>query len=268
MPLYEKIPAFGYFILSLLPIATASLAVYIIFTCASLTFEANILPDDLRFPPISMFSLRPNTPEQVLYKWGFPAVSTLFLIATVPISSYFMSNVEEDQKDAAWKASWTSTVAFIGLALHGIIPLHEDILEMINNRPQTGNGVAQSTIHQVAAAVFFMLSMYHGFVVTYMLWETEKLPTGWKRSGLVGRFSFIVKCITLTLQIVPNFTGLLFHPATLMILGIKGTLNDGDKGGLSQWWTVGCLIFFYLTYSLDLLLIGVHLMSSPAKKKD
>ena len=234
-PLYRSIPAPIYYLLSLLPIATATLAVYIITTCAQLTFDANILPKEMKFPPISMFSLRPNTPEQTLSQWGFPAVSILFLCATIPISSYFLSNTEEEQKDAAWKASWTSAIAFVGLAIHGIIPLHEDILEMINGRPESGNGTMQSTVHQVAAAFFFMLSMYHGFVVCQLLWSTDQLPTGWKQSGVLGKISFIIKCITLVMQLLPSATGLLFHPATLMIFGIKETMNDSDKGGLSQW---------------------------------
>jgi hypothetical protein len=71
--------------------------------------------------------------------------------------------------------------------------------------------------------------------------------------------SFVVKAITWVAQILPSFSGLLFHPATLSILGIKGTLDESEQGGLAQWWTVGCLIFFYLTYSLDLLCMGHHL---------
>ena len=151
---------------------------------------------------------------------------------------------------------------FLGLAIHGMVPLSPDVLELIHGREQSGNGMAQSAIHQLAAAVFFMLSMYHGFVVCNLLWSTEKLPTGWKNSGIVGKFSFVVKSLTLAMQLLPAMTGLLYHPATLYILGIKGTLNESDQGGLAQWWTVGCLIFFYLTYSLDLILIGSHLNSS------
>ena len=261
-PLYQKIPANVYYLLAFLPVATASLAVYTIFTCATLTFEANVLPKELRFPPISLFGVRPGSPEQILYFWGFPAVAALFLVSTVPISSYLMANVEKDSEDGAWKASWTSSVAFLGLAIHGMVPLHPDILEMIHGREQSGDGMAQSAIHQLAAAMFFMLSMYHGFVVCNLLWSTEKLPTGWKNSGIVGKFSFVVKSLTLAMQLLPAMTGLLYHPATLYILGIKGTLNESDQGGLAQWWTVGCLIFFYLTYSLDLVLIGSHLNSS------
>ena len=93
------------------------------------------------------------------------------------------------------------------------------------------------------------------------------LPTGYAKSGFWGKFSFAIKAVTLAAQLLPGMTGLLFHPATLMILGIKGNLNDMDKGGLSQWWTVGCLIFFYLTYALDLMLIGFFLSTETSKEE-
>ena len=139
---------------------------------------------------------------------------------------------------------------------------------MIHGKPESGDGVAQNIVHQLAAAVFFMLSLYHGFVVTRLLWSSARLPTGYARSGFLGKFSFAIKAVTLAAQLLPGFTGLLYHPATLSILGIKGlSLNEMDKGGLSQWWTVGCLIFFYLTYGFDLVLIGLFLASENEKKK-
>lgn len=58
---------------------------------------------------------------------GFPCVAALFIASIVPVSSYLMDNVEPDKKDGAWTACWTSTVAFIGLAVHGAVPLHEDV---------------------------------------------------------------------------------------------------------------------------------------------
>ena len=38
-----------------------------------------------------------------------------------------MNNVEEERKGDAKKATWTAAVAFVGLAIHGFVPLHEDV---------------------------------------------------------------------------------------------------------------------------------------------
>jgi hypothetical protein len=257
--LYKQIPPAAYYLLSLLPVATAFMALKTIVTCANQTWEANVIPASLKFPPISLFGI--IDPPKTIYFYGLGIITpALFLVSILPISSYMMDQVETEQKDEAWKASWTSAVAFVGLSIHGLVPLHPSILDVIQGKEvHNGEGTAQSTVHQLAAAVFFMLSMYHGFTVVWMLWTSNDLPTGYKRSGIVGKLSFVVKAIAWVAQILPSFSGLLFHPATLSILGIKGTLDESEKGGLAQWWTVGCLIFFYLTYSLDLLCMGHHL---------
>ena len=76
--LYRRVPALGYTFLALtVPPATAALAIYTIYTCAMLTFEAGILPNELKFPPISMFGLRKGSAEQTLYMWG---MSLIFII--------------------------------------------------------------------------------------------------------------------------------------------------------------------------------------------
>ena len=263
--LYQKIPPAAYYLLSLLPVATACMALKTIVTCANQTWEANVIPASLKFPPISLFGI--VDPPKTIYFYGLGIITpALFLVSILPISSYMMDQVETEQKDEAWKASWTSAVAFVGLSIHGLVPLHPSILDVIQGKENNGDGTVQSTVHQLAAAVFFMLSMYHGFTVVWMLWSTNDLPTGYKRSGIVGKISFVVKAITLIAQVLPSFSGLLFHPATLSILGIKGTLDESEQGGLAQWWTVGCLIFFYLTYSLDLLCMGYHLSSTKSKQ--
>ena len=125
-------------------------------------------------------------------------------------------------------------------------------------------GNSQNVVHQLAAAVFFLLSMYYGFIVVHLLWTSTKLPTGYSKSGFLGRLSLLIKAVAVAAQLLPGMTGLLFHPGTLAILGINSgdKLNEMDKGGLSQWWTVGCLIFFYLTYGLDLLLVGQFLSTN------
>lgn len=71
---------------------------------------------------------------------GFPVVALLFIISTIPISSYLLDNVEKEKEKSAWSACWTSTVAFVALAIHGVVPLHEDVLNMLNGRPSTGDG--------------------------------------------------------------------------------------------------------------------------------
>ena len=246
-----------YYLLALVVIpGNACLAVYTIFTCARLTFESGVLPASFRYPPISLFGIHPQE-AVTLYKTGFPAVALLFFIAVYPISQFLMRHARgREEKDSAWTCVWTSVVAFAGLGVHGYVPLHASILQQINGE-QTSEGGLQNGIHQLAAAVFFMLSIYHGITVVKLLYGSETHPMGLRGSSpMLSTLSVGLKGLTLGLQFLPSLVGLVGHPVMNAITGLS--LNENDIGGVSQWWTVGCLICFYVTYSVDLLVIARH----------
>lgn len=266
--------AFVYWALALLVIpGNAALALYTIFTCAQLTFDSGVLPAAFRYPPISLFGVHP--PEAVqLYKTGFPLVALLFFIAVFPIARFLRAHaVGEEERDAAWTSSWTAVVAFAGLGVHGYVPLHASILKQVNGERATAEEAAganfQNGVHQAAAAVFFMLSIYHGITVVKLLYGSDTHPMGLRGSRpMLSTLSVGLKGLTLGLQFLPSIVGLVGHPVMNALTGLS--LNENDIGGVSQWWTVGCLICFYVTYSVDLVVIALHeqsLSTESIKKK-
>ena len=238
-----------YYALAILVIpGNATLALYTIMRCAELTFAANVLPVDFRYPPISLFGVHP--PEAVqLYQCGFPIVAVLFFVAVYPISQFLLRHAHgQEERDAAWTSTWTAVAAFVGLGVHGLVPLHASILKQIRGESATAaelEGAAlQNGIHQLAAAVFFMLSIYHGITVVRLLYASDTHPMGLRgESPTLSKFSLGLKALTLALQFLPSLVGLVGHPVMNSITGLK--LNENDIGGVSQWWTVGCLICFY-----------------------
>lgn len=271
---WSPLPRVIYYILSLLVIpGNACLALYVIFTCARLTFESGVLPPEMKYPPISLFGVK--SPERELYKMGFPAVALLFFIAVAPISRFMMAFARgSEEKSEAWKCVWTSVLAFVGLGIHGWVPLHESILKQIRGESvlesEAEGANLQNGIHQGAAAVFFMLSLYHGVTVVKLLYGSETHPLGIVVSPILGTLSLSLKAICLACQFFPSILGLVGHPVMNSLTGLD--LNQNDIGGLSQWWTVGCLVCFYVTYSVDLLIIARYQPSVDAQgrhsKKD
>ena len=262
------VAACTYRLVALLPPLTACVALFTIITCAQLTFAADVLPAEIgRFPPISLFGVGPESAVR-LYRVGFPLVAAMFFAALTPVGRFITARVEPAHRDEARKVVWTSVVAFLGLAIHGIVPLHPHIVYDITQKrapPADPHALlspaAQNGIHQLAAAVFFMMSLYHGFTVTQLYSASKKLPFNGLSLGL--------KYVTLYAQFAPAVFSLLLHPATKQALGLDVSLGEQDKAGLSQWWTVGCLIVFYVTYSVDLLNIAsvVSAETTLSKKK-
>jgi hypothetical protein len=237
------------------------LALYTIFTCAALTFESGALPAGFRYPPISLFGVHPPA-AVALYKTGFPLVALLFFLAVFPISRFLREHaVGEEEKNAAWTCSWTAVAAFAGLGVHGFVPLHASILKQVRGERATAEEAAganvQNGVHQAAAAAFFMLSIYHGVTVVKLLYGSGTHPMGLRgQSPLLSSVSVGLKGLTLGLQFLPSLVGLVGHPVMNAVTGLS--LNENDIGGASQWWTVGCLICFYVTYSVDLVVMALH----------
>ncbi len=259
--------AWWYRLMALLPPVTAGAALYTIIACARMTFAAGVLPAEIgRFPPISLFGVGPDAAVS-LYKTGFPVVAALFFAALMPVGKFIAARVEPEHRDEARKAVWTSVIAFLGLAIHGMVPLHPHIVFDITGRTAPPadpdallSAAAQNGIHQLAAAVFFMMSLYHGFTVTQLYTASQRLPFKGLSLGL--------KYVTLYAQFAPMVFSLLLHPATRQALGLDVSLGEQDKAGLSQWWTVGCLIVFYVTYSVDLLNIASVVSAEETLRKN
>ena len=255
-------------LLSCVPLVIAALATYTITECARLTFEANILPASMRFPPISLFGIRPGSPEQSLYAHGFLAVAGLHVVCILPIASFLRTHVERERSGDVTKATWSSIVAFVALAVHGVVPLHEDVLKLVRGHRGPVGGEVQNAVHQGAAAVFFLVSMYHGWVVIQLMMSSTALPIAVKAGGRGGRVAVGAKMLCLALQFFPALVSLLLHPASRALLGLEGLeLSAQDKVGLSQWWTVGAVAAFYLTYSIDCLNIASYVEEAGAERE-
>jgi hypothetical protein len=236
---------------------TAGVALYTITECARMTFDSGILPAEMRFPPISFFAVRPASPEQSLYARGFVAVAGLFTLSLVPLASFMRSYVEDERRGEVTKLVWVAMLAFAGLAVHGVVPLHPDIIKLVRGQPSTNDGAAQNAIHQGAAAIFFLCSLFHGYYMIQLLKSSTKLPIGVTMGGSGAKLSVWLKVGCLGLQFAPALFSLVMHPASRSALGLEGlALSEQDKGGLTQWWTVGAVAAYYITFSVDAVVIA------------
>ena len=86
--------------------------------------------------------------------------------------------------------------------------------------------------------------------------------------GAGAKLGFAIKASMLAGQFAPSLISLVMHPASKQALGLRVELSDSDIGGLTQWWTVGCLIVLYTSYAVDLVVIGAFYSSAEKAKAE
>ena len=91
------------------------------------------------------------------------------------------------------------------------------------------------------------------------------LPAAPARAENEGRddldMATTLKITALCAQMVPSVLSLVVHPAS------GGGAADPSYGALAQYWAVGCLIFFYSTYAVDLWVM-LGLPPPPASQQE
>ena len=142
-------------LLKFTPPAAAALALATIGSCYSLAKQHGHLPPGATTPPISLFGVR--NPEYRLYAVGMSAVSALFCTMAAPLHRWLSHAAAPQLQDDVTPITLSAVVAFGGLAVHGVVPLQEDIVEIIGGRRAEINSGTQ--VHQMAASVFFMYAL-------------------------------------------------------------------------------------------------------------
>ena len=139
--------------------AAASLALGTIGVCYSLALQNGHLPKGATTPPISLFGV--SNPEYRIYSVGMTTVAGIFvssklttnlalsvvcglygvsehrlLVVTVarPLNAWLVKAAAPSLQDDISPIYTSGLVAFAGLAIHGIIPLQEDIVQIIGGR--------------------------------------------------------------------------------------------------------------------------------------
>ena len=259
-------------LLALLPLGIFAVALVTIVAAYQATFSAGVLDfygGTVKTPPISMLMFA--GPGRLYGKIGFPLVGILFWciaptffqgLEQAILVAYKKSSTPTTTNDnsrmnphsfAIFLLTISSFIAFICLAIVGLLPLQEDLEFVITRRGHT-KITTQSIIHQVSAAVFFCFAILH-MVTWLVLMRTFRNDTGQKslfetNHSLSTRASMWIKSTCLVLCFVPLPQAFLLHPIS-PVHGKFG-LGKADRGGLMQYTLVACVAIFFASYSIEL----------------
>lgn len=233
-------------LLKFAPCAAASVALGVIGNCYSLAKQHGHLPRGSSTPPISLFGV--NNPEYQIYACGMTVVAGLFVAMARPLNAWMCHAVPPSlQKDVA-PIYHSGLGAFAGLAVHAVVPLQSDIVQIIEGQRDL-EMIWTTQVHQMAAGVFFTASLYHGWNMLQLQCDARAaaLPLSWERSHL----SVVFKGGGLLAGILPLFGSMVYHPAAQG----HNAASSLDMAGLLQYGVVGGIILMYLSYSYDFYLL-------------
>lgn len=178
-----------------LPLVACAVAFGTLYTCWRLATELGHVPEGATMAPISLLVTRP--PVRAIYAVGMTAVSVMFLGMAYPFKLYLERTAERALADKV-TGLWTSgAVAFVGLAVQGIVPLQPDIWDsFVDPDAEPPQLTAASMIHQSAAGVFFVGSMWHAVQAMQLLHGSAALP-------FRSRASWYIKAVCATMALLP-----------------------------------------------------------------
>ena len=223
-----------------LPVLGGTLAVWAIWF--SYQMGRTQLPQQLMpCPPISLFTFQ--DPQRPVYAAVMCFSAVLFVTMTSVLHSALIPFIrgDSDTRSILKTNFWWGVVAFAGLALHALVPLQSDILDVVQGKAEM---TGQSIAHQMFALGFFGCSMKHALASVQLYYSSRTLPMRWERS----RASIILKCLALAMSMLGFPLATYFHPA-----GVSA--EETNTGGASQWSMVAALIAYYMTFSWDIHLV-------------
>eukprot|EP00944_MAST-04C_sp_MAST-4C-sp1_P007181 g7181.t1 len=251
-PMVYVFPKYPYRFLAGLPIAICLGALSVIVAAVSLANrQAGHLPPGVTFPPISLAMAK--DPERTLGQVGFPLVAFLFVIAYLPFKNVAVGSVEKRHKDTVSNACWAALVGFVCLGIVGGIPLQDNAVDLMstNNRGTKPALETQSIIHQLAAAIFFMCSIWHSSTMLGIMQDTSSpiLNANDKRNY----WSYFFKQGSMYMMFLPAVVSFALHPTSSLskILHLDKVIKAGDIGGISQYIAVFAVMIFFTSYSID-----------------
>lgn len=194
-----------------LPIATLLFALAIIRAAYVVTFADGLIgPDVLGVtPPISVLMCTGR--GRLIGQFGFPLVALAFLVCSgalfrglpslgVPADGALAVNV-------AW-LKWTGRAGFLGLGALGALPLQRNMALVM--RGEAGL-TADSVVHQLAAALFFLSCALH---MGGWLRFATCAPAGSALHYRASPLSFGFKAACFAFSLFPLPTAFLLHPAS------------------------------------------------------
>lgn len=230
------------------PIVILLFAISIITSSYVAAFRSGVLEcpglGTLVTPAISLLMF--DGPGRLYGQFGFPVIALLFATCALPLRRGLVIALA-DEKPAPPSSAWlmgSASVAFLGLALVGAIPLQRDVCEVMGGRARLSYA---SIVHQIAAAIFFAGSALH-----MGLWLM--LATTVSRECIISRasrpLSFFFKGACFVLSWLPLPAAFALHPASPVRTRLN--LSEADAGGIQQYALVLCVASFFASYALEL----------------
>jgi hypothetical protein len=241
------LPNHNYLILSFVPLGICLLAFVTIYWSVWMAHQTpGHLPPGMTFPAISLALAK--EPERIIGQVGFPLVSLCFLFIFFPFKSAGTALLGTSKyKNTFSTACWASLFGFINLAVVGILPLQDNAVDLMRGK---ANMEMQSIIHQLAALVFFMCSIYHIQAVLDIMENSQSLLFSNKRPE--NMLSYKVKRYCLYMLFLPAVISFTLHPSSVLMkfLGTK-IIAAADVGGIGQYIAVFGISAYFTSYSLD-----------------
>ena len=265
-PLAYTFPSYPYRLLAGLPIAICVGAISVIVAAVRLAnLQAGHLPRGVTFPPISLAMAK--DPERTLGQVGFPLVAILFVVAYLPFKNIAVGTVEKRHKDTVSNACWAALVGFVCLGIVGAIPLQENAVDLMaaNRGGAKPTLETQSIIHQAAAGIFFMCSIWHSSTILGIMQDTESPILNAKNER--NYWSYFFKQGSMYIMFLPAVVSFALHPTSSLskVLHLDKIIKAGDIGGISQYIAVLAVMIFFTSYSIDF--YHCHKLSKIQQKK-
>lgn len=207
--------------------------------------DMDFLNGRIKTPPISIL-MYTGTGKKI-GQIGFSLVSILGF-SCLP---QFFGGVERIVGDQGKKHKRTMNflrisiyIAFVNLAIVGILPLQADLHLAIRKEVPIS---LQSIIHQGAAAIFFLTAILH--MGCWIYFVTRICPVGLPFHYRNTPRSFCFKLICFTLCFLPLPAAMLLHPVSP--LRKRLSLSKSDSGGITQYALVACVSSFFASYSCE-----------------
>jgi hypothetical protein len=243
------LPDYPYLCLSFLPIAICIVAVVVIVLAVQLANQhKGHLPKGMTYPPISLAMAK--DPERTLGQFGFPIVSVLFIICYLPFKKTVIMTLEDRHKQNVSNACWAALFGFVCLGLVGAIPLQENAVNLSSKNTKVKLQL-QSIIHQLAAAVFFVCSIWHSQTILGVMVDTKSpiLNVNIKRNYA----SYLFKQGSMYMMFMPAVLSFVLHPTSSIakMLNLNDLIKADDIGGIAQYIAVLAVMIFFTSYSID-----------------
>ena len=191
-----------------------------------------------------------KNPERTYGQYGFPFVSLLFIICYLPMKNVIVMTVEKKHKTSVSNACWGALIGFVCLGIVGAIPLQENAV-LLGSKDSKVTLETQSIIHQAAAGIFFMCSIWHTQTILGVMVDTESpiLNANIKRNYI----SYLFKQGSMYMMFSPAVISFVLHPTSSIakMLKLNKLFNAGDMGGISQYIAVLAVMIFFTSYSID-----------------